>query len=42
MALSLRRSCYGDYAALKPDPVDVIKGVVGWYPNPPENTGFAA
>ena len=42
MAWSLRHSCYGDYAALKPDPVDVIKGVVGWYPKSPENSGFTA
>ena len=42
MAWSLRRSCYGDYAALKPDPVDVTKGVVGWCSKVPENTGFTA
>ena len=42
MAWSLRLSCYGDYAALKPDPVDVIKGVVGWYPKSPENSGVTA
>ena len=38
----MRRSCYGDYAALKPDPVDVKKGIVGWCPKLPENTGFTA
>ena len=42
MAWSLRRSCYGDYAAFEPDPVDVIKGVVGWRLKLPENTGFTA
>ena len=39
---SLRRSCYGDYAALKPDLLDVKKGIVGWCPKLPENTGFTA
>ena len=42
MAWSLRRSCYGDYVALKADPVDVKKGVVGWCSKVPENTGFTA
>ena len=42
MAWSLRRFCYGDYAALKPDPVDVIKEVVSWCPKLPEITGFTA
>jgi hypothetical protein len=42
MAWSLRRSCYGDYAALKPDPVDVTKGVVGWCLKLPENSRFTA
>ena len=42
MAGSLRRSCYGDYTALKSDPVDAINGVVSWCPKLPENTGFTA
>ena len=42
MAWSLRRSCYGDSAALKPDPVDGIKRVVGRCPKLPENTEFTA
>ena len=42
MARSLRRSCYGDYTALKSDPVDAINGVVSWCPKLPENTGFTA